>query len=451
MFGQQQTNPFAQNNPTQSTPLFGSAQQPTQTNNPFQAQMNPQPQQQQFPMQPQQQYYGQNPLGQNLQQNPMNQQMPSGMMNPGMMNPGTGMMNPGMTNPGMMNPGIINPGMMNPGMMNPGMMNSGMMNSGMMNPGMMNPGVMNPGMMNPGMMPGQQQNLQQYPLSGNLSILNQPQILNLIPSNQQNFTWKINQKADPFSVNIGNTLRDKEVQTLAPQFRTRVTQYENQLEENKKYLKMSAENKRNIQEISSKLKKDVYSVTNNSILLRNELKKEKFIFEELKNEINVNATIVNDFLQYNDLYKKGRLQIIQVPSQFLIIAVEKMLNSLNVLKKKIDEILDLAKIQILRKETLINNELDDEYEFFIYLIGELYQYFIYVAHLVLRFDENYMEFRTNTLEYYKSMGYTDLERTLEHESKKLYKDEMIENLLKIVNKLEENKKIEKEQEKVWFY
>jgi len=37
---------------------------------------------------------------------------------------------------------------------------------------------------------------------------------------------------------------------------------------------------------------------------------------------------------------------------------------------------------------------------------------------------------------------------LEHESKKLYKDDMIENLMKIVNKLEENKKIEKAEEKV---
>jgi len=208
---------------------------------------------------------------------------------------------------------------------------------------------------------------------------------------------------------------------------------------------MSAEHRRNIQELNSKFKKDMYQVANNSILLRNELKKEKFIFDELKNEISVNATIVNDFLQYNDLYKKGRLQIIQVPSQFLMIAVEKMLNSLNVLKKKIDEISDLAKIQLIKKET---SELEDDYEFFINLVAELYQYFIYVAHLVLKFDENYMEFRTNALEYYKSMGYTDLEKTLEHESKKLYKDDMIENLMKIVNKLEENKKIEKAEEKV---
>ena len=397
--------------PSQSNNIFGP---PSQTPNIFNPsggqQMNPQ-----FPMQNQ----SFNPNAAGLQ--PQNPMMGQNYMNAGganLMNPATGMMNSGTQ----MNP--MNP--MNP-TMNP-------MNTMNQQPQM--------NQMNPGMNMYQQP---QYPLSHNLSILNQPQMLNLTPSSQQNFAWKINQKSDPFSINIGNTLRDKEVQTLAPQLRARVAQYESQLEDNKKYLKMSAEHRRNIQELNSKFKKDMYQVANNSILLRNELKKEKFIFDELKNEISVNATIVNDFLQYNDLYKKGRLQIIQVPSQFLMIAVEKMLNSLNVLKKKIDEISDLAKIQLIKKET---SELEDDYEFFINLVAELYQYFIYVAHLVLKFDENYMEFRTNALEYYKSMGYTDLEKTLEHESKKLYKDDMIENLMKIVNKLEENKKIEKAEEKV---
>ena len=285
-------------------------------------------------------------------------------------------------------------------------------------------------------------------MNHNLSILNQPPTLNLTPPNQQNFAWKINQKSDPFSMSIGNTLRDKEVQALAPQLRTRVAQYENQLEDNKKYLKMSADHRRNIQELSSKFKKDMNQVANNSILLRNELKKEKFIYDDLKNEININAAIVNDFLQYNDLYKKGRLQIIQIPSQFLMIAVEKLIGCINVLKKKIEEISDLAKIQLIKKET---GEYEEDYEFFIHLVAELYQYFLYVAHLVFKFDENYMEFRTKQLELYRGLGFTDLEKTLEHESKKLYKDEMIENLMKIVNKLEENKKLEKMEERVSFH
>ena len=61
-----------------------------------------------------------------------------------------------------------------------------------------------------------------------------------------------------------------------------------------------------------------------------------------------------------------------------------------------------------------------------------------------------MEFRTKQLELYRGLGFTDLEKTLEHESKKLYKDEMIENLMKIVNKLEENKKLEKMEERVFI-
>ena len=159
----------------------------------------------------------------------------------------------------------------------------------------------------------------------------------------------------------------------------------------------------------------------------------------------MNSIIVNDFLQYYELFKKGKLQSIQVPSTFLSIAVEKLLKTMKTLKAKLEEIIDLAKTHLIIQE---KTEFNDDYEFFIHLIGELYQYFIFVAHLVMKFDETYVDFRTEALEHYKSYGYTDLEKHLEHESKKLYKDEMIENLMKIINKLEENKKIEREQERV---
>lgn len=307
---------------------------------------------------------------------------------------------------------------------------------------------MSPGMPNPSQygnnfaMPQYQQG---FPPTSSMSILHQPQSLNLTPLNQQNFSWKINQKSDAFSLNISNTLRDKEVQSLNPQMRARITQYEKELEDNRKYLKNSNENQNNIQEISQKLKKDLHNLANNSILLRNSLKREKIIFDELKNEINVNSIIVNDFLQYYELFKKGKLQSIQVPSTFLSIAVEKLLKTMKTLKAKLEEIIDLAKTHLIIQE---KTEFNDDYEFFIHLIGELYQYFIFVAHLVMKFDETYVDFRTEALEHYKSYGYTDLEKHLEHESKKLYKDEMIENLMKIINKLEENKKIEREQERV---
>lgn len=317
--------------------------------------------------------------------------------------------------------------------------------------GQMNPQSMMGAPQNqPGMMNSQFLNMnQQIPPTGSLSsILHQPQSLNLTPLSQQNFAWKISQKSDSFSLNIGNTLRDKEVQTLNPPMRTRITQYDNQLEDNKKYLKNCNEQKANIHEISQKLKKDLYNISSNSILLRNTLKREKFIFDDLKNEISISAIIVNDFVQYYELLKKGRLQSIQVPSTFLTLAADKLLGNMKVLKSKIDEIIDLAKTQFSRKET---SEFGDDYEFVIHLIGELYQYFMYVAYLVMKFDETYTSFRTEALEHYKSYGYVDLEKNLEHESKRLYKDDMIENLMKIMNKLEENKKIEKEQLKVLFF
>jgi len=180
--------------PSQSNNIFGP---PSQTPNIFNPsggqQMNPQ-----FPMQNQ----SFNPNAAGLQ--PQNPMMGQNYMNAGganLMNPATGMMNSGTQ----MNP--MNP--MNP-TMNP-------MNTMNQQP-QMNQMNQQPQMnqMNPGMNMYQQP---QYPLSHNLSILNQPQMLNLTPSSQQNFAWKINQKSDPFSINIGNTLRDKEVQTLAPPVR----------------------------------------------------------------------------------------------------------------------------------------------------------------------------------------------------------------------------------------
>lgn len=273
------------------------------------------------------------------------------------------------------------------------------------------------------------------------SSLNLQQNVGINPTPDQNFQWKMSQRPDPFALSIGNPNRDREIMNLNTSFRQRVSEYETQLTENWKMLSLSEDNRNSMNSINKRMKNELYSLANNAVLLRTEIKKQTLTLNELKTENNAHIAIVNDFNQFCDFVKKGRLPTVQLPSSFLQLVTEKISNSLEVLKKKIIEIEELSFLQLNAQ-----NEGSDEsdYELFLMLIEEMYSYYNYVAFIVIKFNENYHDFRSKTLENFKGLGYVDLEKTLEFETKKLYRDEMIENLIGIANLIETTKKSERE-------
>lgn len=190
------------------------------------------------------------------------------------------------------------------------------------------------------------------------------------------------------------------------------------------------------------------SSTHNAVLLRSEIKKHTINLNELKADMMTNTTIVNDFVQYYEYAKKGKIPTIQLPSSFLQLICEKINNSLERIKQKIIEVEELALLQKKEDDEQIDEERD--YEIFLLLIEELFSYYNHTAYLVIKFNENFVDFKTHMIETFKNMGYLDLEKNLEYESKKYYKDEVIENLLGIANKIEISKKLERENLEVIF-
>ena len=76
------------------------------------------------------------------------------------------------------------------------------------------------------------------------------------------------------------------------------------------------------------------------------MKKQIVSVTQLKSDVSYNVGIVNDFIQYCDWIKKGKLPIIQLPSLFLQIVSDKMMTNLENLKNKIVEIEELSNLQI---------------------------------------------------------------------------------------------------------
>ena len=81
----------------------------------------------------------------------------------------------------------------------------------------------------------------------------------------------------------------------------------------------------------------------------------------------------------------------------------------------------------------------------------MYYYYNYVAYLVIRFNESYHDLKSRILESLRGLGFNEIEKPLEVETRKKYKDEMIENLMSVLNKLEEIKKAEKIELEVSLY
>lgn len=98
-------------------------------------------------------------------------------------------------------------------------------------------------------------NINSNDLQYNRLMLNPPTNINL-QNVSDNFQYKISQKSDPFSLDVKNRNRHKEVSTLV-NFKQRLGEYESHLEENRKLLLISQENRNTMNEINKRLKNEL--------------------------------------------------------------------------------------------------------------------------------------------------------------------------------------------------